>query len=590
MTRRLSNSTILFMGTIVLMAIGTLSSLLFPQAKFMVSQELLTDPFLQFPTEDSVRVVWFTEFSGSPHYVQYGENLDRRVSATTTKLSQTKEDKLSHLKSEEEFPIPQRRDIWRHEAEVVGLNAGKRLPYHVVSVDREGSEIKSHTFTLAPRPIPGESLKILLTSDHQLKPMTAANLQKVKETIGEIDGIFFAGDLVSIPDRASEWFDDSRGHAFFPVLQGRGNYQLEKNEITTTYTGAPLIQYAPLFPALGNHEIMGKQSEEVSLNDQFHDSYPSAVVEKRYVEKLVEINPSGDPAIEQHWIEQNSFNSNTYEEIFSLPDSPGKGRYYAVTFGDIRLVVPMITNMWRSPSLSANTKGRYRERDRDLDRPENWGYGQHIFESIRPGSLQYRWLVDELNSEEFRQAKYKIVMFHHPPHSLGDNVVPAYTDPVQKIDLDPEGNPSVIRYEYPQENDYIIQHVLPLLEQANVDLVFYGHSHLWNRFVSQTGMHFLETSNVGNSYGANWNGERRFIPPGYQSEYTPTGDPNGLEPIVPTIAPLAQDEQELPYIANNNITVFTILDTGAGTISSYRFDTRYPDSEVIKFDEFPLSR
>ncbi|MDJ1185712.1 metallophosphoesterase family protein [Roseofilum sp. BLCC_M143] len=556
----------------------------------MVSQELLTDPFLQFPTEDSVRVVWFTEFSGSAHYVQYGENLDRTVKATTTKLTQTKEDKLSHLNSEAEFPIPQRRDIWRHEAEVVGLNAGKRVPYHVISIDRKGDEIKSETFTLAPRPIPGEPLKILLTSDHQLKPMTAANLQKVEETIGEIDGIFFAGDLVNIPDRASEWFDDSRGNAFFPLLQGRGNYELEKNEITTTYTGASLIQYAPLFPALGNHEIMGKQSEEAPLNDQFNDSYPRAVVEKRYGEKSLEINPSGDPVIQQRWIEQNSFNSNTYEQIFSLPESPGNGRYYAVTFGDIRLVVPTIANMWRSPSLSRNTKGRYRERDVDLNQPENWGYGQHIFETITPGSQQYQWLVDELNSPEFQQAKYKIVMFHHPPHSLGDNVVPAYTDPMQKIDRDPEGNPSVIRYEYPRENDYIIQQVLPLLERANVDVVFYGHSHLWNRFVSQTGMNFLETSNVGNSYGANVNEERRFVPPGYQSEYAPTGDPNGLEPIIPTLAPIVKDGQNLPYIADNNITVFTILDTETETISSYRFDTRYPDSEVIKFDEFKFSR
>ncbi|MCK9903468.1 hypothetical protein CC117_26940 [Parafrankia colletiae] len=32
--------------------------------------------------------------------------------------------------------------------------------------------------------------------------------------------MFVAGDLVNVPGRASEWFDDTRGSAFFPVLQG----------------------------------------------------------------------------------------------------------------------------------------------------------------------------------------------------------------------------------------------------------------------------------------------------------------------------------------------------------------------------------
>jgi len=55
---------------------------------------------------------------------------------------------------------------------------------------------------------------------------------------------------------------------------------------------------------------------------------------------------------------------------------------------------------------------------------------------------------------------------------------------VQVIDRDEDGNIKAVRYEYPKEADYIIRDVVPLLEAANVQLVFYGHSHLWNRFVS----------------------------------------------------------------------------------------------------------
>ena len=101
-------------------------------------------------------------------------------------------------------------------------------------------------------------------------------------------------------------------------------------------------------------------------------------------------------------------------------------------------------------------------------------------------------------------------------------------------------------------------------------------------------MHFLETSNVGNSYGAAMGEEKREVPTGYEKDYIATGDPNGLEPVVPTIAPLLSDGKPLPYVASNDITVFSILDTATGTVSSYRFDTREPESEVVKFDEFKL--
>jgi len=588
-----NNGIILLISTLVLIAFGWISGLFISPQFSMFPDYLLTDPFLQFPTETTVKVVWFTPFPGIEHRVIYGKNLERQVQATTTKLTRTREDKLSHvdemvLGEPPEFPVF--REIWRHEGEITGLMPGEKLPYEVLSIHDNRQELRSDRFTLAPTPPPGTPLKILLTSDHQHKPMTAANIQKVGETVGGVDAIFFAGDLVDIADRASEWFDDRRGNAFFPVLQGRANYDLEKNGTTTTYTGAALIQNAPLFPALGNHEIMGQWSEEQGLNDQFNGSYPRVVAQADYERQADWINPSGDEKIKNTWIKDHSFNSDTYEQIFSLPNSPGNGRYYAVTFGDIRLVVPQITNMWRSPNLSANTQGRFRERDRDLNQPENWGYGQHIFEPITPGSPQYEWLKAELNSPEFQQAKYKIVMFHHPPHSLGENIVPAYTDPVQIVDRDSAGNPLVIRYEYPKEQDHIIRDVIPLLEEAKVDLVLYGHSHLWNRFTSPTGIHFLETSNVGNTYGAYLKMEqsRRYVPPGYQPEYAPVGDPNGLDPIIPNLAPLRDKNQALPYVASNDLTVFSVLDTGTGTVSSYIFDTRNPESEGVKFDEFTI--
>jgi len=587
MHRRLTSRTLLTAAVVLVLFCLTLLMVLSTRQQMTTSPpQLLSVPFLQLPTETSVRVVWFTEFAGSNHQVAYGQNLNQIAVATTTKLSRSREDQNSRVGDQiqdgQVYKQPTMRDIWRHEAEVTGLSPGNRVPYHVISVREDGESVSSAEFTLAANPTPNTPLKILLTSDHQLKPMTAANLQKVVETVGRVDGVFFVGDLVNIPDRASEWFDDNRGGAFFPCLQGRANYELEKDGVKTAYTGGEIIQHAPLFTAIGNHEVMGR-GKSGSLNDEFDDAVPRAVAQQ--------MKPNPTETVSDRWLKDNSFNTDTYEEIFSLPEnSPGGKTYYAITFGDVRLVVLYATNMWRTPNLNARAKGKYQEREQDLNNPQQWGYGQHIFEAIAKGSPQYNWLEKELNNSEFQQAKYKVVMLHHPPHSLGGNIVPAYTNPVQIIDRDRDGKIKAVRYEYPKSADYIIRDVVPLLEAAGVQLVFYGHSHLWNRFISPSGMHFLETSNVGNSYGAHLGDNPREVPARYEQDYIPTGDPNGLEPIVPTIAPLlGEDGKPLPYLASNDITVFSIFATATGTVSSYRFDTRKPESEVLKFDEFQLN-
>jgi hypothetical protein len=575
---------------------------------------LLTDPFLQAPTLNSVRVVWFTEFEGREHTVIYGTQPGqslapgntRQVFADTRPLPRLREDSESRLPDGRTLEAPTFRPVWRHEAEVTDLTPGQRLPYQVKSLREDGTILSSDTFALTGMPAPGQPLKILLTSDHQSKPMTAANLQKVAETVGQVDAVFMAGDLVNVPDRASEWFDDAQGAAFFPALQGRASYELAAGGTITRYRGGALIQEAPLFPAIGNHEVMGRVSPTKSLNDQFNDPVPRQAAIQLYETNPTVFNPSGDPAQRRRWIIDHSYNSDTYEQLFSLPPSPiptsdtgeTTSRWYATTFGDVRLISLFVTNIWRRPVVAADVQGRFQERQGDLGNPAAWGHGQHIFEPIKPGSAQYQWLQQELNSEAFRQAPYRVVMFHHPPHSLGDNIVPPFTDPVPIYDRHADGTLRAIRYEYPIQNDYIMRDLMPLLETAGVDLVLYGHSHLWNRFVGPTGIHFLETSNVGNTYGAYWGDRRRKTPPAeptsifdqyQQTYYVAQGDPNGLDPVVPAIAPLMDDQgNPLPYIASNDLTAFSILDTGTSTVSSYYFDTRKPQSDVVKFDEFTL--
>nr|WP_281269188.1 metallophosphoesterase [Thiocapsa rosea] len=272
-------------------------------------------------------------------------------------------------------------------------------------------------------------------------------------------------------------------------------------------------------------------------------------------------------------------------------DSPGGETYWAETFGDIRVVGLYVTQIWRTPTLDADRPGRYRETDLLPDDPLDQGWGQHIFERIDRGSDQLAWLERELASPAFRNGKYRVVLMHHPIHSLGANSSPPFTDPVRIEERDTNGALTGVRYEYPRADDYRVRDLEPLLRQAGVQLVLNGHSHLWNRFFDQ-GVHYLETSNVGNSFGAFHvlGGQTRPVPPPpwRASNATAQGDPNGLEPIAPSIAPETDGDQVMPFIASNRLTLFSILDTADGSVTSYAFDTGRRDSDVRTMDRFIL--
>ncbi|WP_084469890.1 metallophosphoesterase family protein [Jiangella gansuensis] len=581
---------------------------------------LLTDPFLQAPKADGVNVVWFTEYAGDAHVVLLGESVGRlgmaqlkaaamgarlpgirRVEAETTRLSQVAEDAASNVPADRR-PAPAdgvvERAVWRHEATLTGLTAGERVPYRVVSTQRARFGA-SGTFRLQPAPVAGQDLRILLTSDHQAMVNTPANLQKAAETIGDIDAVFLAGDLVNIPDRASEWFDDTRGSAFFPVLQGNGGRVATNGR---SYAGGEIIQNAPLYPAVGNHEVQGRRAGATSLNTSFNAPVPRAVAEAAYEAVADDVNPTGDPAVRERWIADNSFSTTTYEEIFTLPDdSPGGETYYAVTVGDVRLISLYSTRIWRgttaNPDPAARTATtRYQESRATLDNPLAQGYGEHIFEAIDASSEQYAWLTEELASEEFATAKYRVVMLHEGPQGLGDNVMPAFTDPVRIEERSADGTLTGVRYEYPASENHLLQDLQPLLENAGVDLVQNGHSHLWNRFVGANGVtNYLETSNTGNSYGAfhELSGRTRPVPPApwNPANYWALGNPGGLAPIVPTENPhRSADGTPLPFVQSNDHAVFTVLDTGAGEVVSYSYDLRTPDADPVVLDRFSVQR
>lgn len=584
--------------------------------------ELLTDPFLQLPERAAVSVVWMTEFAGDRHVVLTGDGVAglgvdqlravaegrpvtgpdrvRRAVARSERLSRVAEDSGSNLPAPER-PAPADgivdREVWRHEARVTGLRPGARVPYRVVSLD-DGLVAASGTFSLAPAPQRGAPQRILLTSDHQAMVNTPANLEVAADTVGDIDAVFLAGDLVNIPDRASEWFDDTRGSAFFPALQGNGS-RVGTNGLT--YRGGEIIQNAPLFPAVGNHEVQGRRAGATSLNASYNAAVPRAVAEEAYEAVAAEVNPTDDPDVRERWIEDNSFSTTTYEEIFTLPESATGGEtYYAVTIGDVRLVSLYSTRIWRSPAATPDPAARtattrYQEARANLEDPLAQGYGEHIFEPVDPGSEQFAWLEEEVTGPQWRKARYRVVILHEGPQGLGDNVMPQFADPVRIEERSEDGTLLGVRYEYPPEGNELLREVQPLLEGAGADLVLNGHSHLWNRFATGSGTNFLETSNTGNSYGAYHplSGRSRPLPPAPwdAANYLAQGNPGGLEPIVPTENPFrTADGAPQPFVQSNDHVVFTVLDTGTGEVVTWTYDMRTPDVAPVVLDRFGLGR
>jgi len=553
---------------------------------FELITDMYTEPILMNPGDDSVEVVWFTENEGEINKLAlYEDGIDylptRFIDANTVKMT-----RLRGGKTEADYNDASiSRDIYRHSVLVDNLpinngDSASAVSYRIVTKEGRGP-----AYTLKAKASQGTAQKILLTSDHQNKKMCAANIQKVYETVGSVDAIFINGDIVDITDSAYQWFDAD--NSFFRIMQGRADYEIEG----VKYQGAPLLQNAPIYASIGNHDVMGVYLESGKLGEQFNNPKTREYAASIYNEE------SG--LNKEDFIRDNSFNTISYEEIFSLPKSDdGDERYYAFSIGDVRVIVLEMSRIWRLPNVGI--AGKFSEvPGADISQ---YGFGQFIFEPIKEGSKQLDFLKEELAKDEFKNAKYKLVMYHFDSHSLGSNSIPAYTDPVASKIKCPVTGFDLTIYDYPKDQDYIANIVEPLLEENGVNLLFNAHSHIWNRFKTNSGMNILETSNVGNNYGGfleDGSDVRTNAPTAFNAgdmyysvadswnkdNYVLKGDSMGLNPIYPNVTELPGG---LPYLASDRYTEFSILDTGRGVVDSYYFDTKNPESEVVLFDSFSI--
>ncbi len=128
--------------------------------------------------------------------------------------------------------------------------------------------------------------------------------------------------------------------------------------------------------------------------------------------------------------EHDGSGSFLYTDFFSLP---GNELWYAFSYGCTR---------WISLDTTAD---------------------------FSPGSPQYTWLVDELQSDEFSKQPWQIVFTHYPAYTSGPH----------------------LSSERP-----VVDYLVPLFEQYGVDLVFGGHNHHYERS-QKAGIFYLVSGGGG---------------------------------------------------------------------------------------------
>lgn len=96
--------------------------------------------------------------------------------------------------------------------------------------------------------------------------------------------------------------------------------------------------------------------------------------------------------------------------------------------------------------------------------PSRWqktGNYSNQKEELKPGGIQYEWLEQELAASS---ATWKFVAHHHAPFSSDED---DYGDTWEEGETD--------------MGDLKVRELVPLYEQYGVDIVFFGHLHLYER-------------------------------------------------------------------------------------------------------------
>jgi hypothetical protein len=202
----------------------------------------LTQPYLVSPDpEDTMYICWLTSEPTKKSYVEYGRFgfLHDQEKATRYNF-----EGLKTVDASGNYTVSLDGKIFQQIVRLRGLKPGTHYYYRAVSVGENGKvTTQQYDFKTAPRA--GAPLKFILLSDLQLKPQIPATVKMAGQQGADL--ILYNGDLQNTPAKVGEWFSypgttEPDDHRWFNVMQQTGD-------------GCRLMQYIPIYPSPGNHEI-----------------------------------------------------------------------------------------------------------------------------------------------------------------------------------------------------------------------------------------------------------------------------------------------------------------------------------------------
>jgi len=322
-------------------------------------------PYLQRPTADSIRVLWFSSENEPGTLEVTGKRTRVVVRSVPIKASAIS---AGWSKTYAPKELPRR---YLHEVTATGLRPDTVYAYKVV----HGRDQFDATCRTAPGPDTRRSLRIIAFADSETEPATrretvrgqpyplthdeafATNLKAVRARHPDL--LVIAGDLVQHGGEQEDW------ERFFAHVN-RGP------------AGTSLASRVPIVAALGNHEYYGPTYAQ----------------------------PGSEHAVAK------------FLTYFSNPSnmSPVKAqeeRYYRLDYGPVTLIVLDCNNgPDHDPARDTNQCGLVGE-DSPGGVAPNWC----------PGSRQYRWLQSQL-SQALRHMAFTFVVMHYCPYSSGVHGLP----------------------------------------------------------------------------------------------------------------------------------------------------------------------
>jgi len=403
---------------------------------------MYTQPYLlSLQPMTSMSICWLTSQPAVNSYVEYGseEKYLHQEKAVTYQIVG-----LKTVDSSGNYTID--LPVYQQIACLKGLQPGTRYYYRAVSEGQSEKKITpGYHFNTAP--LPGHPLKFILLSDLQLAAQGAGTVKMAGQQ--NADFIIYNGDFTNTPAKAGEWFTvpgtrEENSRRWFNVMQ-------------QTQEDCQLLQYLPIFPSPGNHEI----DQQELLDDKTKTDREDLSL-RIYLQLFRPLYPR-----QQYW-----------------PD--GK-HWYSVDYGDMHIVSLSLFRWFAWPAV---------------ERP-----GWYLFDDIEAGSPQYKWLKRDL--PKARGLKYKWIAMHWHMFNRSNDLKVPFTDPVP-IFQDPN------RMTYSAAEDYLLRDFKPLLEKYGVDAVSYGHTHVYERY-RINGIHYIEASSNGNNYRSP--NDPRCSPNGYCPEF-----------------------------------------------------------------------